>query len=196
MKDIRLPFILVLLIITLFAFCHSAHALTPSERSLVKGLEQINKNNEAKLKLNADTINKLSAEYRTLWDTADAQAKKLDDAAKLAGDQEFELGVQQKKIADQNAAVDRMEKQLATDQIEIKRWKTEAHNNASERDLFVWGFSFLFATAACYVLFPIINKVLNVTFPWTLAWVLAWLALTSVCYGIERFALRFLINRL
>jgi len=128
-------------IILILAFATSAFALTPKERELVNGLDKINKDNKAEIATDKATIAKQTADYLILWNTADDQAKKLDEAKKLAGDQEFELELQQKKVHDQQSALDKTEKERDQFKADATKYKHQAHVKSVVIDVTLVGLS-------------------------------------------------------
>jgi hypothetical protein len=117
-------FVLVILILLAAS---SAFCLTPKERVLVNGLGKINTGNELKLKENAATIAKQTADYLILWNTADSQSKTLENGKLLLQQQESELGTQQAKIHDQEVAMDKLAKDLKIALADVVKYKHEAH---------------------------------------------------------------------
>jgi len=183
-------------LLVLLCLASTAFALTPKERDLVNGLSRINTELRANNASQEAQIAKDATDALFASQKIDSLSARLAESKKLEGDQEFELGVQQKLIKEKSEELDAAYKGWNAAKKIADEKTIEAHRNAAERDVFVWAFAVLAATAACYALFPVINKVLNVTFPWTLAWLGAWGAFVGIFYGIERFALRFLINHL
>jgi len=178
------------------ALASTCLAMTPQEKKLVSGLSSQNDELRSIVTDQKTQIEKFSTDAIFAAQKNESLTSRLAESKKLEGDQEFELGLQQQKIKAQADALDAANKLVDALKLEVKAWKAEAHKNAQERDIFVVAFAILAATAACYALFPVINKVLNVTFPWTLAWLGAWGFLVGIFYGIERIALRYLINHL
>ena len=183
-------------IFILIAFASTAFALTPKERQLVEGLNQIN----AELRADNEAKDKAVAEADTkamfLQQKNDALSANLANAKTMEAQQTADLSLAQGKIHALEQDRDKQALRADTAELQAKKKTLEAHKNAQERDIFVWAFALLAATAACYALFPVLNKVLNVTFPWTLAWIGAWVFLAGTFYGCERIALRYLINHL
>ena len=138
-------------------------------------------------------IDGLVGQLKVSVDSADAKAKSAQDELATT---KSDLDQTYIHLADVEKKFDKIKSDLAEQKIKTAKLKLEAHKNASERDVFVVAFAILAATAACYAIFPVINKVLNVAFPWTLAWLPAWGLLVAAFYGIERAALRILINHL
>lgn len=171
-------------------------ALTPKERELVQGLNGINAELRSSVTAQAAQIEKLTTDAVFAHQKIESLSENLISAKQTEEAQLQDLLSQQAKIHALEGAVDFQTKRADKNEAIAKEKTVEAHKSAQERDLFVVAFAILAATAACYVLFPVINKVLNVTFPWTLAWIGAWVFLVGVFYGMERFALRYLINHL
>jgi cation transport ATPase len=180
----------------LIALASACFALSPKERELVQGLTQINKDLRAQITQNEAAISQKDTDYLFLKEKNEAQSARLENVKKLASEQEQDLALQDAKIKEQEQKLDTAIKERdAAKKVAAEKTK-EAHDNASERDVFVWAFAMLAATAVCYGLFPVVNKVLNITFPWTLAWIPAWGILLGIFYGIERFALSALVKHL
>jgi len=137
MKDIRLPFILILITIALLAFCKSAPAaqLTAEQRALVTGLTANNKELTAKVAameqqisedaakqvFAAQKIESLTGNLITAKHNEEAQYQDLllqaGKITALESDRDFQLNRAEKLFGERNMA------------------RLEAHRNAVERDI-------------------------------------------------------------
>lgn len=134
-------------LVLLIAFASTCLALTPKERELVQGLTSINTELRQQIEADEAAISQKDTDYLFLKQKNESLTLKHDALKKLAGDQEFELSLQQQKAKDQAAALYR--EGLRADSAEaISKKKTlEAHRNAVERDICLFALS-----VACTVL--------------------------------------------
>lgn len=128
----RLPlYTTILALITL----STTLALTPKERELVQGLTGINKDLRAQITQNEAAISQKDTDYLFLQQKNDSLTVKLDATIKLATTQQADLTLQQQLLKDQEAALDKAEKDRDAFKLVAAKKTIEAHRNATERDI-------------------------------------------------------------
>lgn len=128
----RLPlYTTILALITL----STTLALTPKERELVQGLTGINKDLRAQITQNEAAISQKDTDYLFLQQKNDSLTVKLDATIKLATTQQADLTLQQQLLKDQEAALDKAEKDRDAAKAVAAKKTIEAHRNATERDI-------------------------------------------------------------
>ncbi len=183
-------------ILLLFLFVGSAFALTPAERTIVEQARNRIAELTANLEQRDATISNLTgtlaaqaAESIAQSDDIRQQAARLDALVVERDSLKQETLTQAQEISVLQADLNKAGDHIRDLTKKVDDAKAEAHRNAKERDVFVYGFAILAAVATVIGLFPAVNKVLNVAFPWTLAWIPAGVALMFAYYGIIRFVL-------
>jgi F0F1-type ATP synthase assembly protein I len=130
-----------LLLICTYLVIATASALTPKERALVEGLSSINAELRQQIAVTEDVVEQKDTALTFLQQKNESLAARLADSKKLEGDQAFELGLQQAKIRDQAAALDKQTLRADTAEKTAAKKTAEAHRNAVERDICLFAFS-------------------------------------------------------
>jgi DNA replication initiation complex subunit (GINS family) len=128
-------------LILLIAFASTCLALTPKERELVQGLTNINRDLRIQIATDEAAISQKDTDYLFLKQRNESLTLKHDALKKLAGDQEFELSLQQQKAKDQAAALDKQTLRADSAESKLAKKTAEAHRNAVERDICLFALS-------------------------------------------------------
>lgn len=128
-------------LVLLIAFASTCLALTPKERELVRGLTEINGDLRKQIEADEAAITQKDTDYLFLKQRNESLTLKHDALKKLAGDQEFELGLQQQKVRDQAKAMDALTSRAEKAEAIATKKTAEAHRNAVERDICLFALS-------------------------------------------------------
>lgn len=146
-------------LVLLIAFASTCLALTPKERELVQGLTSINTELRQQIEADEAMISQKDTDYLFLKQRNESLTLKHDALKKLAGDQEFELSLQQQKAKDQATVLEKAEKDRDDARSTAVKKTLEAHRNALERDI-------------CIIIAAIFGTVLAMTYS---SYIISWI---------------------